>query len=79
MVHFVTTAPAKDLPSGLSLLSVMGRDLGKELDTHFHALFAPLVEIVPRIAMSGGVTPDQQVPNPELTGKLFETLSYLLR
>ncbi|RYH20559.1 hypothetical protein EON65_23095, partial [archaeon] len=38
-----------------------------------------MVKAVPKVAMSGGATAQQIAPNPELTGKLFEACSYLLR
>jgi hypothetical protein len=55
------------------------RDLKEDMNPHFHTIFGGLVNIVPRVAMSGGTTPNGTIPNPELTARLFETLSYLLK
>ncbi len=38
-----------------------------------------LVEVAPAVSMSGGATDTESAPNPELTGQLFETLSFLLK
>ena len=71
----VTNAEPGNLPSFLQLISVLGRDLGDDLYPHFHRLFGLLVKQVDRAAYSsvGGS------PNPELTGKAFETMSYLIK
>lgn len=45
---------------------------------HLHAFLQALCKIVDVVAYSGGAEGDR-VPNPELTGKLFETISYMLR
>ena len=61
-------------------LIISFRDLEEDLYPHFHRLFGMLVKQVDAVAYSGssksGVS---NAPNPELTGKLFETLSYLIK
>ena len=51
----------------------------EDLNPHFHTLYGGLVNIASAVSMSGGAIMNGQTPNPELTGKLFETMSYLLR
>ena len=61
-------------------LIISFRDLEEDLYPHFHRLFGMLVKQVDAVAYSGssksGVS---NAPNPELTGRLFETLSYLIK
>ena len=56
------------------------RDLEEDLYPHFHRLFGMLIKQVDAVVYSGssksGVS---NAPNPELTGRLFETLSYLIK
>ena len=49
------------------------RDLGDDLFPYFHRLFGALIGVINKISLAGSAT------NPELTGKLFECLSYLIR
>lgn len=65
----------------ITLLTFMNnRDLEEDLYPHFHRLFGMLVKHVDAVAYSGNSkSGGSNAPNPELTGKLFETLSYLLK
>jgi len=49
------------------------RDLGDGFFAHFDRVFGALAGLVDRLTNAGGA------PSPELTGSLFECLSYLLR
>jgi hypothetical protein len=66
-------------------LSVLARDLQEDLFIHFHVLFKVLVKRLDSIVFSGslkqtvGSIPGTGAPNPELTGKLFECLSYMMK
>ena len=55
------------------------RDLGEDINTYFHAFLSTMCSIVDKVAVSGGVIDNDEAPNPELTGKLFETMAHLLR
>jgi hypothetical protein len=56
------------------------RDLQEDLYPHFHRFFGMLVKQVDAVAYSGSSKSGAMgAPNPELTGKLFETLSYLIK
>lgn len=58
----------------------MCRDLQEDLYPHYHQLFGMLVKQVDTVAYSGNSKSGaSNAPNPELTGKLFETLSYLIK
>lgn len=59
--------------------SVLYRDINEDLSPYFHKLFGVLCSIVDKVAISGGVLEHEEAPNPELTGKLFETMSHVLR
>ena len=69
----VNNVPQNILPTYFQLLSVLGRDLGDDMYPYFHEIFTGITKNVDRIALYGGV------PNIELTGKMFECLSYLIR
>lgn len=55
----------------------MCRDLQSDIKKYFHSLMKTLVQITNDVATCGG--PSKKELNPELTGKLFETVSYLLK
>jgi hypothetical protein len=79
LIKYIKETPANCLESAFSLISVLGRDLKEDMNPHFHLLFGALVNATHSVAMSGGTTPNDCIPNPELTGKLFETIAYLLK
>jgi len=54
------------------------RDLQDVFMDYLHAFLQVICKIIDVVAYSGGAEGDR-VPNPELTGKLFETISYMLR
>lgn len=45
---------------------------------HFHMFMKSFVAVLNAVALSGGHA-NESAPNPELTGKLFETVGYLLK
>lgn len=57
----------------------MYRDLREELSSNFQILMAALTKVTGAVAQSGGDSLDVKAPNPELTGVLFEAISYLLK
>ena len=71
----VREASADNLSSFLQLISVLGRDLEDDLYPHFHRLFGLLVKHVDNVVYTG----IGGAPNPELTGRLFECMSYLIK
>ena len=71
----VRDASADNLSSFLQLISVLGRDLEDDLYPYFHRLFGMLVKHVDNVVYTG----IGGAPNPELTGKLFECMSYLIK
>jgi hypothetical protein len=79
VVSMIETEINKDnidaLPSFLQLISVLARDLGDDLYSHFHHLFGLLTSKTDAVAYSG----TSGAPNPELSGKLFECMSYLIK
>ncbi len=54
------------------------RDLQDSSMKHFHMFMKSFVAVLNAVALSGGHA-NESAPNPELTGKLFETLGYLLK
>jgi hypothetical protein len=54
------------------------RDLQDATMRHFHSFMKTFVAILATVAFSGGHL-NETAPNPELTGKLFETIGHLLK
>lgn len=54
------------------------RDLQDASMTHFHSFMKAFVSILNAVVFSGGHS-NENAPNPELTGKLFETIGHLLK
>lgn len=54
------------------------RDLQDATTRHFHSFMKTFVAIMATVAFSGGHV-NESAPNPELTGKLFETIGHLLK
>lgn len=75
----ISTVPPIILPSFLQLVSVLGRDLGDDLFSHFHQLFNCLLKRLDHVVFSGSMNATGKTPNPELTGQLFECFSYLIK
>lgn len=61
------------------MLIVYSRDLNEDLSKHFHSIIGAFLAIINQVAHSGSVDIHKQAPNPELTGKLFECMSHLLK
>ena len=56
------------------------RDLNDQLHKHFSVLMDALLHIIPNVAYSSNNAHDAaKIANPELTGKLFECVSHLLK
>jgi hypothetical protein len=64
--------------SFFDLIAVLCRDLQDASMKHFHELMKTFVAIMNTVAFSGGHS-NENAPNPELTGKLFETIGHLLK
>ena len=77
LVEKINTISPLVFDTFLKLISVLGRDLQDDLYPHFHELFIALVNRVDDIAFSLNAKQDGScgLPNPELTGKLFEWLA----
>ncbi len=61
------------------LIQILHRDLKEDFKPYFDELFSTVINLVPKVSMSGGATENEHAPNPELTAQLFETLSYLIK
>lgn len=59
--------------------AVHNRDLKEDLKTHFHVLVQTLQGVVDKVTYSSMNVKGNANANPELTGKLFECLSHLLK
>ena len=58
----------------------MYRDLGEDLSKHFHRLINAVLSLVTTVTKSAEtVRKGVGAPSPELTGKLFECVSHMLR
>jgi len=81
LIEKINTISPLNFDTFLKLISVLGRDLQDDLYPHFHELFISLVNRVDDIAFSLNAKHDGScgLPNPEMTGKLFECLSYLTK
>jgi hypothetical protein len=79
LANQMVSVAVQDLPSYLNLTSVLARDLKGDLAPHFHKLVQTLVSLVGKVAYSSLTINGPVAANPELTGKLFECLSHLLK
>lgn len=75
MLDQMNTSPLDTLPTYFQLLSVLGRDIGDSLFPYFDKIFEVLTILVEKVSFPEG----KGGPNPELTGNLFECMSYLLK
>jgi hypothetical protein len=55
------------------------RDLGDDLMDIYHSFCRAIADISNSVAYSGSTVQGSAVPNPELTGKMFECLSYIFK
>jgi len=74
LIERLKAVPVETLPSFLKLVSVLAKDLGPEMGTHFHSLFGALSKRLGTVAsdVDGHL-------RPELAGDVMESLSYLLK
>jgi hypothetical protein len=70
----LANVPALELGSFMQLSSVLARDLQEDLWPFFHRIFGTLVGRINSVTQAIPGT-----PSPELTGQLFECLSYLIK
>jgi len=71
--------PAQELQSYFNLLSVLAKDLKTDIKKHFHMIVNTLLKVLHGVAYSSTASKGAAAVNPELTGKLFECLSHLLK
>jgi hypothetical protein len=71
--------PAQELQSYFNLLSVLAKDLKTDIQKHFHTIVNTLLKVLHGVAYSSTASKGAAAVNPELTGKLFECLSHLLK
>ena len=74
IVECLEIAPADALPSFLHLTSVLAQDLHADMGKHFHTFMGVLTK-----RMASVVYDETGHPRPELVGKMFECISYLLK
>ncbi len=55
------------------------RDLQDELQPHFQELFSILVTLVDKVAYSGVNCDCINSPNPDMSAKIFECMSHLIK
>jgi len=79
LTNQILTVPAQELQSYFNLLSVLARDLKAEIQQHFDTIVNTLLKVLHGVAYSSTASKGMAAVNPELTGKLFECLSHLLR
>ena len=88
---YISTVPSIELPSLLSLVSVLGRDLQEDLYPNFHSLFKVVSHRLDQVVHNGAHTKSvdendnvvidhiKSSPNIDIAGKIFECLSYLIK
>eukprot|EP01032_Pedospumella_encystans_P036266 gene36266-41027_t len=79
LTNQILNVPEQDLATYFNLVSVLARDLKEDLQPHFHKLVQTLLAVVNKVAYSSMNSKGTSSANPELTGKLFESLSHLLK
>ena len=76
------TCPLESLSSFLQLLSVLARDIQDEIFEHISDFFSILISLVDKASMCGSnekIATGSRLVDPELTGKIFECMSHLIR
>ena len=74
LLREITDAPVSELPPYFRLLSSLSNDLRGDMGPHFHEFFGAIVKRVSSCAFTA-----KGQPTPELAGKAFECLGYMVK
>ena len=76
-IKSIQSAPAITLGTYFTLLGTLTKDIGEELSSNYEELLQALVSVCTSVAYSGNS--GSRSLNPELTGHLFQCISYILK